>query len=431
MRFLSKIRLYALVACLALAASGAVVPAAAARQAAPPRSPWHATEVYPVVHSLTNQAVGVTPAFHGLSCLSPGNCQAAGWYARTRRNPFGEDRPMVATESNGAWGVSQRLWLPATRADPDAGAQVTSLSCPTADWCAAGGLVPSLNSTARYAFVITKSGGRWNRPHRVQLPPDPQASPAISEIDGISCARPGWCVAVGWYITRAVNYTPIAVTESGGHWQRAVALPPGLRSPNFANLSSVSCPTPRWCLAVGGDTYGPHPNPPSTDLVTVFSDGRWQQPAPTQRGFPGSLVSVSCSAPGQCMAVGGGSGELLSHGRWQGLNIPLPPDGEPIDSYGPDITSVSCTPSACLAGGRYFSETRGIFPAFVVSYSAGKWRDPVEVRLPRNASPGGSSAPPQSQSLTAVSCVRSSCEAVGTYETRTGLFPDWAAAGPG
>jgi hypothetical protein len=326
--------------------------------------------------------------------------------------------------------VAKRLFLPSDKVDPDGGGQINAVSCPTPTWCAAAGLIPTADARNQYAFVVTRSGGQWNRPHLVQLPPDPQASPAISELDGISCTAPGSCVAVGWYITKAVNYIPIVVTQSGGHWQRAVALPPGLRGPNFANLSSVSCPTPRWCAAVGGDTYGPGPNAHQTALVTVFSDGRWQRPAPPQRGFPGSLVSVSCSAPGQCMAVGGGIGELLSHGRWQGSNIPLPADGEPIYSYGPALTSVSCTPTACLAGGTYFSETRGTFPAFVVSYSGGKWRDPVEVRLPGNASTGDPSGPPEFQTLNAISCT-TSCTAVGTYTTKNDLEPNWAATGPG
>jgi len=424
MRFLRNIRrsTVTVAAGLVLAALTAGAPAAAG--SAPG---WQATEVYPVVHSLIGPGVGVNPAFYGLSCLSAGSCVASGWYARKGQGEFGEDRPMTATESDGRWGTSLRLWLPATKADPDNGAQVTGISCPALGSCAAGGLIGAQNSSARYAFVITESGGRWNRPRRVQLPPDPQASPAISEIDGISCTAPGSCVAVGWYISKAVNYVPIAVTESGGHWHRAVALPAGLRGPNFANLSSVSCPAPGWCVAVGADTYGPGPGRHQAALVTVFSHGRWQRPAPPPGSHGGSLVSVGCRAVGDCVAVGGGGYAVLEHGRWLrgGNAIPVPADGEPDDSFGPNLVTVSCTPSECLAGGYYYSNTRHIFPAFVVSYAARKWRDPVEISLPRNA------APDSGGRVTAISCTTSSCTAVGTYTTKAGLEPDWAAAGPG
>jgi hypothetical protein len=140
---------------------------------------------------------------------------------------------------------------------------------------------------------------------------------------------------------------------------------------------------------------------------------------------------VGCRAVGDCVAVGGGY-EVLEHGRWQrgGGAVPVPADGSPPADNPPDLTAVSCTPGACLAGGRYFSDTGHDFPAFVVSYSGGKWRDPVRIRLPRNAVPPSTDGPPPAQSLNAVSCT-TSCTAVGTYTTTNGLEPNWAAAGPG
>ncbi|MGH3407403.1 MAG: hypothetical protein ACRDRJ_33625 [Streptosporangiaceae bacterium] len=165
---------------LVLAALAAVIPAAGAAGAAPrttgPAASWRAAEVYPVAVSLDSTARSIKPgALYGLSCLSPGNCVAGGWYLR-RTGPFGEFRPMTGTQSHRTWGPSRRLWLPSTTLDPDAG--------------------------------------------------DAQQTPAISEIDGISCTGPRSCVAVGWYITRApTSYVPIVVTESAGHWGR----PPGFR----------------------------------------------------------------------------------------------------------------------------------------------------------------------------------------------------------
>ena len=440
MRFHGKIRLYALVACLALATLAAVAPAATA-QPARSGAGWRATEIFPVARGLDNPELNLSPDdFYGLSCPSQGNCVAAGWYKRKSTSPqwpFGQFRPTTAVQSNGTWGVAKRIFLPSDKVDPDGGGQINAVSCPTPGWCAAAGLIPTADARNQYAFVVTRSGGQWNRPRLVQLPPSPQRSPAISELDGISCTAPGSCVAVGWYITKAVNYVPIAVTQSGGHWHRAIALPADLSpGPNFARLSSVSCPTPRWCLAVGTDDHGVGAGERETDLVTVFSRGRWQRPAPTPGSQSSSvlgadvLASVDCRAAGDCVAVGAGGYAVLEHGRWQrgGGAVPVPADGKPFDP--PSLTAVSCTPSACLAGGTYYSDSGNDFRVFVVSYSGGKWQDPVAIRLPGNASTGDPSGPPQFQILNAISCT-TSCTAVGTYLTKNDLEPNWAAAGPG
>lgn len=440
MRFHGGKRRYVLVAGLALAALGAVAPAVAA-QSAGSGAGWRAAEIFPVARGLDNPAVTHNPGgFTGLSCTSPGNCLAAGWYQRRAASPqwpFGQFRPTTATQSSGSWGSATRLFLPSDKVDPDGGAQITSVSCPTPDWCAAAGLIPTPRARDRYAFVVTRSGGQWNRPHLVQLPPNPQASPAISELDGISCTAPGSCVAVGWYISKAVNYVPIVEADRGGHWQRAIALPADLSpGPNFGRLSSVSCATPRWCLAVGTDDHGVGAGERETDLVTVFSRGRWQRPAP-EPGSRGSsfiganvLASVDCRAAGDCLAVGAGGYAVLEHGRWQrgGGAVPVPADGQPLDE--PSLTAVSCTPSACLAGGTYVSEPGHDFPAFVVSYAGGKWLDPVRIRLPGNASDGDPSGPPQFQTVNAVSCT-TTCTVVGIYTTKNDLEPNWAATGPG
>jgi hypothetical protein len=421
---------------LALAALAAVIPAAGAAGAAPrttgPAASWRATEVYPVAVSLDSTAHTLKPgAFYGLSCLSTGNCVAGGWYERrTGASSLGQFRPMTATESHGTWGLSRRLWLPSTKLDPDAGAQVNAISCPSPGWCAAAGQIPAAGNR-EYAFVITESGGQWNRPHLVQLPSDAQQTPAISEIDGISCWAPRSCEAVGWYITKApTSYVPIAMTESAGHWGRPTRLPLHLHpGPNLARLTSVSCPAPGWCAAVGTDTFGPA-SQYIASVATVLAGGRWSKPAVPSGGRQASLVSVGCRAAGDCVAVGGAVSTALEHGRWHAVAVGsvVPPDGRPVTSYWPDLTAVSCTKTACLAGGTYFSNTRDIFPAYVVSYAGGRWRDPVAIGLPGNASAGDD--PPPYQTLDAVSCT-TTCTAVGTYTTRTGLLPGWAAAGLG
>ena len=69
-----------------------------------------------------------------VSCPSAGHCSAAGYFA----NAAGGFVALVVTELNGSWGVGQAI---ATSPIDDGSAEVNSISCPSANSCAAGGLI--------------------------------------------------------------------------------------------------------------------------------------------------------------------------------------------------------------------------------------------------------------------------------------------------
>jgi Bacterial Ig-like domain (group 3) len=69
-----------------------------------------------------------------VSCASPGNCAAGGWYP----GPQGE--VFVVDETGGSWGMAQEVPGPAALSTDGAGT-VYSVSCPAAGFCAAGGYV--------------------------------------------------------------------------------------------------------------------------------------------------------------------------------------------------------------------------------------------------------------------------------------------------
>jgi hypothetical protein len=92
-------------------------------------------------------------------------------------------------------------------------------------------------------------------------------------------------------------------------------------------LSSVSCPTSSFCVAVG----------PTNGVAVIYQDGSWGSPSLIDSG--GTLTSVSCSSDSYCVAVDSSGDELTyENGSW----------GTPtsIDSGGMGMTSVSCPASA-------------------------------------------------------------------------------------
>ncbi len=87
-----------------------------------------------VPRSGTLNAGGVAQV-SSVSCPSAGNCAAGGFY----RDGSGHQQAFVASQRNGVWG--RAIEVPGTAALNAGGvAQVNSVSCASAGHCAAGGL---------------------------------------------------------------------------------------------------------------------------------------------------------------------------------------------------------------------------------------------------------------------------------------------------
>jgi hypothetical protein len=82
------------------------------------------------------RALGAGPYtdVRSVSCASPGNCAAGGWYIDARDHSQG----YVAVETNGVWGMA--IEVPGLESlNKDGDASVDSVSCAPAGNCAAGG----------------------------------------------------------------------------------------------------------------------------------------------------------------------------------------------------------------------------------------------------------------------------------------------------
>jgi len=355
-----------------------------------------------------------------VSCVSAGNCTAAGSYqpvpSRAVGPSYGE--PFVVSQVHGTWRSARPL--PGFAAlDTGRLAWIAGLSCTGPGFCSAAGYYTVQTRTARKkaAFVVSEVHGRWLRAQRA---PGTAALSTGGEAQllTLSCASPGNCAA-GGYGKRG----GFVLSQVNGRWLPA-QLVTGL--PGFAAVSSVSCAAPGDCAA--GGTYA-DPAGHGQAFVADEVNGRWRpaEPvagiAPLNKGHRADITFISCTAPGDCTATGsyspmpyqnGSSYDVpfvvsQVHGRWA-AGRPVPGLAALDTGDNATILGLSCAaPGNCAADGTYAGGP-GHLPAFVVSQVGGTWGPARQV--PGLAALGGTGAVAYG-----ISCPAAGrCTAVGAVE---------------
>jgi hypothetical protein len=364
-------------------------------------------------------ATSSTAGVESVSCPSPGNCVAGGYY---------KVQAMVVTEKAGQWGKATAV--PGIAALGNGFSQVTSVSCASAGNCAADGTFTN-SDRGNGLFVVSEVGGRWGR--ALLVPGTPADGFGYPMMSSISCPSPGNCSAGGSYHT-AHSYQAFVVSQTSGRWGRAVHLAgAGIRLSYYAQVNSVSCPAPGNCTATGVDI--PH------HVYQLFAaseqNGVWGAAVtiPLSAGISAvnaglDVNTMSCSAPGNCVA-GGDYQYLLqksgqdtvyfqafvvseTNGQWSpAIEVPgltVPAQGGSGETY-----SVSCTATGTCTAGGYYTSSSGRRQAFVISETGGTWGTAQAVPgLARLNSAGFAE-------VTSVSCPAvGDCVAGGYYTNRVG-----------
>jgi hypothetical protein len=225
-----------------------------------------------------------------------------------------------------------------------------------------------------------------------------------TELAGVSCTRPSWCMAVGHYTGRSGRRHALAQIWNGTSWR--VLSPPGRA------LTGVSCSARSFCMASGGPTgaerwdgraWRTMASPKDgvggvscgtrklcmvahhEGVVRVWNGTAWHAPkapaafctgnAPGPCGFN----DVSCSGGATCLAVGTwqvSNTEQDTLGFFfngKGWHATFPPNkGNPSEMF-----NVSCAGSLCMAAGGGFSEVNGGDLALAGARNAktGAWTD--------------------------------------------------------
>ncbi len=229
-------------------------------------------------------------------------------------------------------------------------------------------------------MAIVETGGAWGQAIPLALPADAEGPPAIqlATLGGVACTSPGNCVAVGRYSRSDDSRWPMVVTETNGQWGTAqvLGLPQGAPATGVQNagLASVTCSSPGNCVAVG--SYVDATGTGTQVMAMAEAGGVWRQP--TAVALP----------PG---AASAGNGQYAT------------------------FSSVTCPGvGTCVAVGQY-EDARGFldYQAMVAAETQGVWTQAARVKLPANLA---TAAGAQSASLNSVACTSvGNCAAVGAY----------------
>jgi hypothetical protein len=293
--------------------------------------------------------VGGQAQVNSISCASAGNCAAGGWYKAVHGQ-----QAFVVSEHDGTWGTA--IGVPGLKALNKGGvASVSSVSCPSAGYCAAAGSYRTVVN-GQQAFLVSEHNGSWGR---VFLVPGLAAlnTGTNAAINSVSCASPRNCAAGGYYgyILPSTGFpatSGFVASERNGKWANAIEVP-GLAAMNTsgqAQVYSVSCASAGNCAAGG---YG---------FLVDERNGTWRKAIPA-----GIVGSVSCASPGNCAAGWLGFVVTETNGKW----------GRPIEVPGlaalnkgtdpPVVLSVSCAPRGNCAAGGYYVDTNNNPQGFVVN----------------------------------------------------------------
>lgn len=361
-----------------------------------------------------------------VSCGAPGSCVAVGSYLDGNRDLQG----FLVSEQDGVWGSA--IEVPGLAALNVAGfAEALTVSCGSADNCAAGGYFFD-HRNHQQAFLVSERNGRWG--NAIAVPRLAALSLGFAEVVTISCEPTGTCSAGGFYYDRR-GQQGFLVSGQHGSWGGAIAVP-GLAALNagfkgldaIAGVNAISCDSAGDCAAGGGyqDRHG-H----GQGFLVNERNGNWGKAIkppglmPLNAGGDAGINSVSCDTKGNCTAGGSyknghghAEGFVISerNGTW-GKAVNVPGLSSLAPAAGPTrVTAVACTSAAsCLAGGGY-QDRHGHGQGYVVSRQNGNWSQATPVPGLSALNTGNSAR------VAALSCSSTgNCSAGGTYLNRQGI----------
>jgi hypothetical protein len=281
-----------------------------------------------------------------VSCTSHRACTAVGSY----HNGAGISVTLAERWNGDGWEIQ------GTPNPPGATSSVLDgVSCTSHKACVAVGSYQ--NSGGTFMLAERWNGARWE----IQYTPDP-ADATSSLFNAVSCTSPGACTAVGTYDSSSEGRDhTLAERWNGDKWtvQDTPSLPPGFAENIF---EGVSCPSRSACTAVGITiTSGGN-----TTMAERWNGASWAiQHTLSPSTTDSSLLTVSCTSPTVCTAVGGynglpetpgsfnGPGEWTLAESWNGVAWRIQDTPNPAESL---FKGVSCPwRTACTAVGTSFA----------------------------------------------------------------------------
>jgi hypothetical protein len=204
----------------------------------------------------------------------------------------------------------------------------------------------------------------------------------------LSCGAIGNCGAIGFYKDGASDYQAFVENEVAGTWGSAEEIP-GFAALNVGgdvgDIMLISCAGVGSCTA-GGDYADASGTLQS--FVVEESDGIWGN-AEEVPGFssangagPGTtLLSLSCSSPGNCGAGGSyvnASGQIQAYviseagGQW-GSAFEVPGTASLNGGGYAGLDALQCAANGDCSASGYYTTAQNLVGTFVVSEAGGNW----------------------------------------------------------
>jgi hypothetical protein len=322
---------------------------------------------------------------NSVSCSSPGNCTAGGWYT----DGSGATQAFIVSEVKGTWHTA--IEVPGFAALNEARAQVNSVSCASAGNCSAGGFY--VNTKGSQAFIVSEVRGVW---HKASEVPGSAALNAggYAGLTSVSCGKPGNCTAGGYYDGSSTNYQGFVVSEVNGKWHNAIRVPGIVSAPAnghvgpTAQVNSVSCASAGNC-GIGGFYY-------DSSRIQAFVgsevSGVWRKAvkvpgtAALNKG-DAQINAVSCRSAGNCSAGGwytdsAGNEQLMVvsavNRSWHhAFEVP----GSAALNKGDyaQVSSVSCASAGNCSAGGWYDDSSFLDNPLVVSEVNGTWHKAIRI----------------------------------------------------
>jgi hypothetical protein len=212
---------------------------------------------------------------------------------------------------NLTWRLSR---IPPISGLKDSDSQLLNVSCPTSSFCVAVGTRQYFDSKAsaysELPLVEWFNGSRW----KMESVRSPDSTPQVGQLPedqltDVSCPTVRFCMAVGNF-GRLSTSTGLGVGVSGalveifnGRAWRTVELRASSKSNTDAYLGAVFCLQPRSCFVVG---TAESPRVLQTLISYKYKSGSWTSVpfAGAGRDSVDNLNSLYCSSMNHCLAVG-------------------------------------------------------------------------------------------------------------------------------
>lgn len=191
-----------------------------------------------------------------LTCLDARDCTAVGNYSTS----LGATEGLILRELGGSWHAITAP-LPADADPQDPRASISEVSCPTDSFCAAtGGYTTSEGNFG--AVIETLARGVW-KAIPAPAPVDDQTGRYLASV---SCPTAQFCIAGG-----STDFNGLLDQYYHGKWSVTVAPLPGPGFHALFRTNSVSCAAYLECTAFGSYTSKPSTGPQGQGLLEAFS----------------------------------------------------------------------------------------------------------------------------------------------------------------